>query len=429
MVPFYMLEWYVPDVAPGGKIAYFVALYITESVLNSGVTLAHRTLVMHISDDSSDRESAIAFRSACGLIGMVVGVAVEGQIVVAFDGSLSGTCNHSNGSVNRTGSNVTSTSPLQTGRQEVGYLVAAGIICLLALIFATITLTTVRERTAFLQKKTAEPLRRSLKRLMTHKPSVCTFLLSLCFFLATHTFQQSLALYVQYSLGLGGQVQNCLLALVGSCLIGIPVFMVLMTKFDKKPISIGNILVLIPIVLGLLFVPGPNLVFALLLLAVFGMTYSLLFILPWMMLSDVSDILKLQTGRSYDTLLHGVLSTAQRITGAIAFGAISAALEIGGYESGDCAQPESVGRAIRWNVTILPITSLVLSLMVLWQYPITEEMRQRTKEALEQIRTTGEERLRQERKKKSDDNTADEVSEDVRRKQNRDGVENVGFSV
>ncbi|XP_078680751.1 sodium-dependent lysophosphatidylcholine symporter 1-like isoform X3 [Branchiostoma floridae x Branchiostoma belcheri] len=61
MVPFYMLVWYVPDVAPGGKIAYFVALYIMESVLNSGVTLAHRTLVMYISDDNSDRESAIAF--------------------------------------------------------------------------------------------------------------------------------------------------------------------------------------------------------------------------------------------------------------------------------------------------------------------------------------------------------------------------------
>ncbi|XP_078600527.1 sodium-dependent lysophosphatidylcholine symporter 1-B-like [Branchiostoma floridae x Branchiostoma japonicum] len=145
-VPFYMLEWYVPDMAPAGKIAYFVVLYITESVLNSGVTLAHRTLVMHISDHSSDRESAIAFRSASGLIGMVVGVGIEGQVVVAFGGSLSGTCIHSNGSLNSTVSNVTSVTPVQTGRQETGYLVAAGIMCLLALIFVTITLT-VTERT------------------------------------------------------------------------------------------------------------------------------------------------------------------------------------------------------------------------------------------------------------------------------------------
>eukprot|EP00058_Branchiostoma_floridae_P020145 XP_002605635.1 hypothetical protein BRAFLDRAFT_97097 [Branchiostoma floridae] len=365
-----------------GALSYMTTLHVLNFYLSyflvtvaQGVTLAHRTLVMHISDHSSDRESAIAFRSASGLIGMVVGVGIEGQVVVAFGGSLSGTCVHSNGSVNSTNSNVTSSTPVQTGRQETGYLVAAGIMCLLALIFVTITLT-VTERTAFQQEKTDEPLRSSLKRVMTHRPSVCAFLLSLCFFTISH----------------------------GSCVIGIPVVTGLMSKFGKTPVSVGNILILIPIVLGLLFVPG-NLVSALLLLAVFGMAYSLLFTVPWMMLSDVSDLLKLQTGRSYDTVLHGVISTAQRITGAIAFGAISVALEIGGYESGGCYQPESVGRAIRWNVTMVPMLCLVLSLAVLWQYPVTEEMRQRTKEALKHLRKTGEEGLQQKEETKSDDIT------------------------
>ncbi|CAH1225802.1 MFSD2A [Branchiostoma lanceolatum] len=323
MVPLYLLVWYVPDVAPGGKIAYFVALFMTE-------------------------------RSASGLVGMVVGVAIEGQVVAAFDGTLSGTCNHSNNSTN---SNVTSTASLQTRRQETGYLVAAGIICVVALIFVTVTLATVKERTAFQQQKTDEPWSSSLKRVMTHRPSVCALLLMLGFTTAGS----------------------------GSCLIGIPVVKVLMTKFGKKPVSVGVTLILIPIVLGLLFVPG-NLVYVLPLLAAFGMTFSSPFIVPWMMLSDVSDLLKLQTGRSYDTVLHGVFSTAQRIVGAVSFGAISAALEIGGYESGDCDQPESVGRAVRWNVTILPMLSLVASLGVLWQYPVTEEIRQKTKDALEQIR-------------------------------------------
>ncbi|XP_078599184.1 sodium-dependent lysophosphatidylcholine symporter 1-A-like [Branchiostoma floridae x Branchiostoma japonicum] len=262
---------------------------------------------------------------------------------------------------------------------------------------------------------------------MTHRPSVCAFLLSLCFFTISHTIQQSLALYVQFSLGLASQVQNCLLVLVGSCVTGIPVVTALMAKFGKTPVSIGNILILIPIVLGLLFVPG-NLVSALLLLAVFGMAYSLLFTVPWMMLSDVSDLLKLQTGRSYDTVLHGVISTAQRITGAIAFGAISVALEIGGYESGGCYQPESVGRAIRWNVTMVPMLCLVLSLAVLWQYPVTEEMRQRTKEALKHLRKTGEEGLRQKEKTKSDDITSDKVIGKAQGKQSGDGMENFGFS-
>ncbi|XP_035679717.1 sodium-dependent lysophosphatidylcholine symporter 1-B-like [Branchiostoma floridae] len=145
----YMLLWYVPDVTPGLKIAYFVALFIMESVLESGLTLAHKTLVMHISDDCSDRESAIAFRSAAGLIGLVLGVAIEGQVVAAFGGSLSGTCNHGNDTINGTGSNYTITP--QTGKQEAGYLVAAGIICLLALIFITVTLTMVKERTGSLE--------------------------------------------------------------------------------------------------------------------------------------------------------------------------------------------------------------------------------------------------------------------------------------
>ncbi|CAH1253106.1 SOD1 [Branchiostoma lanceolatum] len=133
----------------------------------------------------------------------------------------------------------------------------------------------------------------------------------------------------------------------GSSLIGIPVIKVLMTKFGKKPVRSASF---------------------------------------WMMLSDVSDLLKLQTGKSYDTVLHGVFRPAQRIVGAVSFGAISAALEIGGYESGGCDQPESVGRAVRWNVMILPMLSIVASLGVLWQYPVTEEIRQKTKDALEQIR-------------------------------------------
>ncbi|XP_078680741.1 sodium-dependent lysophosphatidylcholine symporter 1-B-like [Branchiostoma floridae x Branchiostoma belcheri] len=358
---------------------------------------------------------------------MVAGVAIEGRVVAAFDGSLSGTCDHSNGSVNTSvDSNVTSTRTIQTDRQETGYLVAAGVVCLVALIFVTVTLTAVTERTAFQEQRTKESLRSSLKRVMTHKPSVCALCLLFLFFTAGAVFQQSVALYVQFSLGLGSQVQNCLLVLVGSCLVGIPVVMVLINRFGKRPVSFGNILILLPFFLGLLFVPG-DLAFVLPLIAVLGMAYSVPFIVPWMMLSDVSDLLKLQTGRSYDTVLHGVFITAQRITGAVAFGAISATLEIGGYKSGDCVQSETVGRAIRWNVTLLPMLSFLASLVVLWQYPVTEEMRQKTKEALEQMRTS--EGLRQERKTKSDENTKDDVAGDVRENQNGNGVENLGFSV
>eukprot|EP00058_Branchiostoma_floridae_P023999 XP_002609489.1 hypothetical protein BRAFLDRAFT_95583 [Branchiostoma floridae] len=88
------LIWYVPDVGTGGKLAWYIILYIVMKLAWSGFVISYRTFVMFLSDDSSERDSAIQYRTIFTIGGTVVGMVMHGQILASFRRSEHDSCDN-----------------------------------------------------------------------------------------------------------------------------------------------------------------------------------------------------------------------------------------------------------------------------------------------------------------------------------------------
>ncbi|CAH1266388.1 MFSD2A [Branchiostoma lanceolatum] len=55
------LIWYVPDVGTDGKLVWYVLLYVLMKLAMSGFHIPYRTYVMFLTDDGSDRDSAVLY--------------------------------------------------------------------------------------------------------------------------------------------------------------------------------------------------------------------------------------------------------------------------------------------------------------------------------------------------------------------------------
>ena len=60
---------------------------------------------------------------------------------------------------------------------------------------------------------------------------------------------------------------------------------------------------------------------------------------------------------------------------------------IGGYETGECKQPESVGLALRLLVVPGPVLFTLIALIALWVYPIDERRRMEIKAEIKEWRS------------------------------------------
>lgn len=59
---------------------------------------------------------------------------------------------------------------------------------------------------------------------------------------------------------------------------------------------------------------------------------------------------------------------------------------VGGYKTGECDQPASVGLALRYLVVPGPVVFTLIALLILWRYPIDENRRKQIKKELEQLK-------------------------------------------
>ena len=60
---------------------------------------------------------------------------------------------------------------------------------------------------------------------------------------------------------------------------------------------------------------------------------------------------------------------------------------LGGYETGECEQPESVGLALRLLVVPGPVVFTLIALILLWKYPIDERRRKEIRLEVENRRS------------------------------------------
>ncbi|XP_078576544.1 sphingosine-1-phosphate transporter MFSD2B-like [Branchiostoma floridae x Branchiostoma japonicum] len=223
---------------------------------------------------------------------------------------------------------------------------------------------------------------------------VCTFRpfadlvgLGMLLVFASDLQQWSAALAIQYAFGLEDQLQNLFLVLLAASVLTVPVAALLLNRFEKKLVLAGFALLVMGVSVGMMYVPARRLdvffvMVCLLGIGIAGPTY-----IPWTMLTDVADDFKIRKGKRRDMLFQTLFQSLNITAILLASVTSIVALEIGGYRSGSCIQPDSVAFTTRLLISFIPAGATLLSLVFLWRYQLTGERLAANKAVLEERRT------------------------------------------
>lgn len=207
----YCLIWYVPPFEQG-KVVWFLIFYCLFQSMQTCFHVPYSALTMFISSDQKERDSATAYRMTVEVLGMVLGTAIQGQIV----GGTSDCPTEPDVPDSRNSSQVNSTS-FSLEKTKQAYLIASGVISIIYILCAAVLFFGVKERKEN-RKNASESLTfcQGLRLVMSHGPYVKLVIGFLFTSLAFMLLEGNFALFITYSLGHRNDFQNILLVIMVS---------------------------------------------------------------------------------------------------------------------------------------------------------------------------------------------------------------------
>ncbi|XP_064605389.1 sodium-dependent lysophosphatidylcholine symporter 1-like isoform X1 [Liolophura sinensis] len=368
----YFFLWYVPDISEEGKLGYYFVMYCLFQGLLSCLHVPYTSLTMYICDDQKERDSVTAYRMLSEAVGVLLAVVVQGQLVNKY--RVAGEC-----------SAETTISPGQIKDQEWSYMYGAFIVIGIYVICSCTVFFGVKEKQGVIQDG-HEPFFRALKLVFTHGPYVKLVVIFLFHSLAIAIVQGNLALFVTHALHQGDQFATMILVLLLSAIVFMPAWHLLLLKFGKKKAYAAGLILFIPVLISQLYVQGSIYVYYPI-LVVAGACVAVALLLPWSMLPDVLDDFMLNTGTRKDAIFYSFYVFCNKFAAGIGLGFSQIALEIGGYQTGACVQPNSVSLALRILMVPGPVIFILIALIFLWKYPITEHRRLEIRQAIEDLKS------------------------------------------
>uniref|UniRef100_A0A672I678 Major facilitator superfamily domain containing 2A n=1 Tax=Salarias fasciatus TaxID=181472 RepID=A0A672I678_SALFA len=364
----YLMIWYVPPFEDG-KVIWYLIFYCLFQSMQTCFHVPYSALTMFISSDQKERDSATAYRMMVEVMGMVLGTAIQGQIVGGASPCpdeltlLNGT--------NSTGLDMNGGSLDET---KQAYMVASGVICAIYVVCAAVLFLGVKEQkgTALWSNLVTLLCRYDCK--LNHGPYVklvVGFLFTSLAFMVTLTFFTSLSfgrvkgrviqstqfhcllIHRPETVAYLDHVTDCLLLIYSVCQWAVP-FMILIVSIQSH-----------------LFISYMVSVAA-------GVSVAAAFLLPWSMLPDVVDDFKVKNPNihGHEALFYSFYVFFIKFASGVSLGVSTLSLKFAGYVTGECSQPEAVSLTLKVLVSPVPVVLIAVGLLILRTYPIDEERRQ-----------------------------------------------------
>uniref|UniRef100_A0A8D0AAN9 MFSD2 lysolipid transporter A, lysophospholipid b n=1 Tax=Sander lucioperca TaxID=283035 RepID=A0A8D0AAN9_SANLU len=386
----YFLIWYVPPFE-NGKVIWYLVFYCIFQTLQTCFHVPYSALTMFISSEQKDRDSATAYRMTVEVLGTVLGTAIQGQIVgMANAPCLPGphdiVTNLSNSSVSFGLNN--SEPVISLDHTKTAYMIASGVICIIYVLCAIVVFFGVRE-----QKGKAlissEPMGffQGIKLVMGHGPYAKLVMVFLFTSLGFMLLEGNFALFCSSTLGFRNDFQNILLVIMLSATLAIPFWQWFLTRFGKKTAVFTGSLSVVPFMILVVCVKS-NLIVTYIVSFAAGVGVAAAFLLPWSMLPDVVDDFQVQNPNStgHEALFYSFYVFFTKFASGVSLGISTLSLDFAGYISRGCSQPEEVDITLKVLVSAAPIALIMIGLIILYSYPITEERRQGNRKLLQEQR-------------------------------------------
>ncbi|XP_068793153.1 sphingosine-1-phosphate transporter MFSD2B isoform X2 [Struthio camelus] len=355
----YFFMWYLPPFV-AGRVAWYLIFYCLFQALTTLFQVPYSALTMFLSTDQKERDSATAYRMTMEVLGTLIGAALQGQIVASAHVSHHCTVNTTSHFISPHDA-PSFPEPLDPlSHQAKVYMIAAGVIGGVYLLGIVIFFFGVKEKDDpyALTSDRAIPFCKGLGLTMKHGPYVKLTASFLLISTAVQLEQSNFVLFCTHAANLRNHFQY----LVVTILWMIPFAVMLVTI--------------------------PNLILAYFVAFVSGLSIAASLLLPWSMLPDVVDNFRLQNphGKGHETIFYSSYVFFTKMSTGIGLGISAAGLEFTGYKPGICKQSNDVILTLKILIGAVPAILIIVGLLILLFYPITEESRKETKLALEMLR-------------------------------------------
>uniref|UniRef100_A0A4W4FND6 Major facilitator superfamily domain containing 2B n=1 Tax=Electrophorus electricus TaxID=8005 RepID=A0A4W4FND6_ELEEL len=386
----YFYLWFVPPFS-SGRFIWYLAFYCLYQTLITCFHVPYSALTMFLSTDQRERDSATAYRMTVEVLGTLLGAAIQGQIVASAHTLKH--CSHRNISAGHLGNSsgaevIRSVNDLRIfisffSTQKEVYMIAAGVIGGLFLICTVVMFLGVKERDDPYAPKTEKPIpfHKGFVLVMKHGPylTLTAAFLFISYYFAFAHFKPKGLLYDVLKKIIFTPLQM-------SAAVSIPFWEWFLQRFGKKTAAFCGITWFIPFTMMLVFIP--NLVVAYIVAVSSGLSVAASLLLPWSMLPDVVDDFRLAnpSSKGHEAIFYSFYVFFTKFAAGISLGVSALCLQFAGYNTGACRQPPPVAYTLKLLIGAAPVAFIITGLMILLLYPISEDIRQRNKLALEELR-------------------------------------------
>ncbi len=370
-----ILLFTTPDFGYAGKLIWAYVTYILMMTVYTAINVPYGAMLGVMTDDSKEKTVFSSYRMFFAYTGSFIALFCWEPLTNLFGGYAT----------------------------PGGWLFAMIAIAVACLIMFLLCFTLTREHLNTVSKVS---IGADIKSLLHNKPWWLLIGAGLCFNLF-NTVRGSTVAYFFNDI-VGGNASLAIFALtfsfyaglflgVGevSNMLGVSICVPIANKLGKKTTYILVDIVLIILSVGFYFVPcNPTGYWMMLVLQVFINVFTgIMSPLVWSMYADVSDYAELKYKTASTGLIFSSSSMAQKFGGAIGGFAVMSLLASFGYIT-DAAQlkagvtqPAEAIECLRWLMSFVPAIVAVLSLLIVWFYPLTTDKIEYINSELKKIRS------------------------------------------
>jgi sugar (glycoside-pentoside-hexuronide) transporter len=331
----------LPADSEGARFAYYTAMYCLLSMAMTVVSVPYLAIQPEMALDYDERTSLNTYRTVGSMTGLAVAVNVRevAQLVGGGEPDFAG----------------------------------AGV---LLGIFVTLPWIAV-----FLA---------TFERRRLHDGTTATFLAGLRSVFAHRTFSRLTAIYIMGRISMDlagaliilyttfwlGRIEDfnlVMMCFLGSTTLALPLWLHLARGRDKARVFVLGSLWWMTWSVALAFVQPewPRWV-VFVGVAVVGVGYAVVDLMPWSMVGEVVDEDELEGGLRREGIYNGVFTFLRKLGGALGVAMVMGVLDLAGYEKGE-QQTETARQAIRWSTALAPAFFLGIGVWLARGYPLTRE--------------------------------------------------------
>ncbi len=366
-VPFgvaYFLHWLVPDLGSAGLFAYYLTVALLLKTAFTVVGVPYSALTPALTQDYDERTQLNTYRFSLNLFGSLLAVTLH-PVLVGLAGD----------DVVR------------------GYLFSAGVWGVFIAAVVLIAFRGTYERTTP-SVPAGFNVFRELASALQNRAFLLVTGIYLCSWLTLLLVQANLLLFFRYWGGIEAHFTGIILSFQVSAILSLSLWAFLSKRIGKRAVyALGVLLWAVGLTL-FFFLPRGAVLPSYALALLIGVGAAVAYLIPWSMVPDVVDDDEVRTGERREGIFYGMFVFLQKLGLSLGLAVSSFALDATGYlnptVAGEfVAQPDAVLLTLRLLVSFVPAVLLLISLPLVYLYPITRERYAEIRARLDALNTAG----------------------------------------